>query len=387
MNEKDIRADKKIQAYITQNLHIPISDDYDSYIDQQIWKAKHARKRRRRYMRIASIILGVLLICASGVGVYATANYVHKRMEKLTQEEKGAYVEDLQNSEANADSFSRELTQEERERAEELQQKYENYGCFPEKSVLYVQSIAEVQRDRVCFEAAKSMFYLPNRELTDEELLEIIDFYYARDYSLQETTDAFAELRPVVDENKKQRMEKAAKESIYRVFLVDMSQATCSLTASSYRDADNELIQTAYVELETEGNRYAVTMDLDQEKVVCLYDDGAEPAYEMQDITWDEKMIMAEVSYAKDVAIRYAQDNAVHPKMILYEMDESGIKIKNGVADYCFDKKDGVVAIKVDVVKQTVKSVNYYTYNEFENMLKLEPVLTRKNILYEENGK
>ena len=73
--------------------------------------------------------------------------------------------------------------------------------------------------------------------------------------------------------------------------------------------------------------------------------------------------------------------------MILYEMDESGIKIKNGVADYCFDKKDGVVAIKVDVVKQTVKSVNYYTYNEFENMLKLEPVLTRKNILYEENGK
>ena len=182
-------------------------------------------------------------------------------------------------------------------------------------------------------------------------------------------------------------MEKAAKESIYRVFLVDMSQATCSLTASSYRDADNELIQTAYVELETEGNRYAVTMDLDQEKVVCLYDDGAEPAYEMQDITWDEKMIMAEVSYAKDVAIRYAQDNAVHPKMILYEMDESGIKIKNGVADYCFDKKDGVVAIKVDVVKQTVKSVNYYTYNEFENMLKLESVLTRKNILYEENGK
>ena len=118
MNEKDIRADKKIQAYITQNLHIPISDDYDSYIDQQIWKAKRARKRRRRYMRIASIILGVLLICASGVGVYATANYVHKRMEKLTQEEKGAYVEDLQNSEANADSFSRKLTQEERKRAE-----------------------------------------------------------------------------------------------------------------------------------------------------------------------------------------------------------------------------------------------------------------------------
>ena len=127
-------------------------------------------------------------------------------------------------------------------------------------------------------------------------------------------------------------LEKAVKEVIYRVFQVDMSQAICSLTASSYRDADNELIQTAYVELETEGNRYAVTMDLDQEKVVCLYDDGAEPAYEMQDITWNEKMIMAEVSYAKDVAIRYTQDNAVHPKMILYEMDESGIKKKNGVA-------------------------------------------------------
>ena len=380
MNEKDIRADEKIQAYITQNLHIPISDDYDSYINQQIWKAKHARKRRRRYMRAASIILGVFLICASGVGVYATANYVRMRMEKLTQEEKDAYVEDLQNSEANADSFSRELTQEERGRAEELRQKYENYGCFPEESVLYVQSVTEVQRDRVCFDAAKSMFYLPDRELTHEELLEIIDFYYARDYSLQEATDTSAEPRPVVDEEKKQRLEKAAKEAIRRVFLVDMSQAICSLTASSYKSADNELIQTAYVELEKGGNRYAVTMNLDQEKVLCLYDDGAEPSYEMQDISWDEEMIMAEISYAKKVAIRYAQDNVVRPKIILYEMDESGSKIKNGVVDYCFDIEDGVVAIKVDLSKQTVKYVEYYTYNEFENVLKFESALTKKDM-------
>ena len=61
MNEKDIRADEKIQAYITQNLHIPISDDYDSYIDQQIWKAKHTRKRRRRYLSMAAMV--VLVIC------------------------------------------------------------------------------------------------------------------------------------------------------------------------------------------------------------------------------------------------------------------------------------------------------------------------------------
>lgn len=38
--------------------------------------------------------------------------------------------------------------------------------------------------DQICFLAQDSIFYLPEKALNDEQMLELIDFYAKRDYSV-----------------------------------------------------------------------------------------------------------------------------------------------------------------------------------------------------------
>ena len=67
----------------------------------------------------------------------------------------------------------------------ELAQKYQE-GTFPEGELVQTESVEEVERLGFCFLVTDSTFYLPDRELTEEEMLQIIDFYAKRDYALAE---------------------------------------------------------------------------------------------------------------------------------------------------------------------------------------------------------
>lgn len=48
-----------------------------------------------------------------------------------------------------------------------------------------IDSPDKAESDKVCFEENTSTFYLPEK-LSDEDILEIIDFCYSRDYSLSQ---------------------------------------------------------------------------------------------------------------------------------------------------------------------------------------------------------
>ncbi len=67
----------------------------------------------------------------------------------------------------------------------ELVQKYQE-GVFPEGELVQTESVEEAKKIGFCFLVTDSTFYLPDRELTEEEMLQIIDFYAKRDYALAE---------------------------------------------------------------------------------------------------------------------------------------------------------------------------------------------------------
>ena len=69
---------------------------------------------------------------------------------------------------------------------QELAEAYQTEGKFPEGEIVRIASEDEILPDRVCFLPDTSTFYLPETEMTDEDLLEIIDFYCKRDYSIME---------------------------------------------------------------------------------------------------------------------------------------------------------------------------------------------------------
>lgn len=106
-------------------------------------------------------------------------------MDQVPKEELAALVDDLKDQKVDGDGFTRAYTEEEERKMAELALKYQE-GTFPEGELVQTESAEEAERLGFCFLVPGSTFYLPDRELTEEEMLQIIDFYAKRDYALAE---------------------------------------------------------------------------------------------------------------------------------------------------------------------------------------------------------
>lgn len=144
------------------------------------------RKGVSRFNRIAAAVAGVLLtVGIISIPVRAfVSSMVRERMEEVPKEELQEIVDVLDSQEVGADSFTREYTEGERNRLNELYDQY-NQGVFPEGELPQTESAEEADALEFCFLTTTSTFYLPGRELTDEELLQIIDFEAKRNYALE----------------------------------------------------------------------------------------------------------------------------------------------------------------------------------------------------------
>lgn len=155
----------------------------------------------------AAVVLIAILSGALSIPVRALVNsFIQERMEKVPEEELEAIVDDLYNQEAGIDSFSREYTEEEKRKMSELIRKYAE-GIFPEGELAKAESVEEAERLGFCFLVPDRIFYLPDRELTDEEMLQIIDFYTKRDYAVtKQYEEEFADKLAQEKESEEQKI-------------------------------------------------------------------------------------------------------------------------------------------------------------------------------------
>lgn len=132
----------------------------------------------------------MLVFGAVSIPSYAAiSNLVRARMEAIPRAEVVATADMIQGQQIHADQFSREYTKEERSRMNVLRQEYEN-GMFPENTLTLVENESQVPDGNTLIYAKDTgCFYLPDRELTDEELLQILDFNAARDYALEQSPE------------------------------------------------------------------------------------------------------------------------------------------------------------------------------------------------------
>ena len=84
---------------------------------------------------------------------------------------------------------------------------YQSYkeGTFPKGEIIQIESEDQVVENKLCYIIADSKYILPNRELTDEEILEYIDFNKKIDYSLSQQ-----------EEIKKENKERAEHQKVIR---------------------------------------------------------------------------------------------------------------------------------------------------------------------------
>ncbi len=160
-----------------------------------IMKVKRQTDRRafgkKRLHQAAAAIAAFVLIAGAVIPSQAAIRYfVKDRLENMPKQELEAVNQMVQSqNNAEADSFSREYSKEEIKRMQQMQEAYQN-GRFPQQTITFTDSVGQIPDDSLRYDPDTSFLYLPDRTLTDEELLQIIDFNYTRDYAVSQGTAA-----------------------------------------------------------------------------------------------------------------------------------------------------------------------------------------------------
>ena len=175
---------------IVDNIEVP--NELEQLIIDSVEKGYQSMENKRNMkkgnaLRYAAAIIG-FIVAGGLVSVPVRAlvsSVVAERMEQMPVEEIEEIVSVIQEASVEADGFSRDYTEGEKERFAKLSIDYMQ-GTFPE-GVLREELVAnDSLEDELYFARDMSVYHFPQREMTDEELLQIIDFQTKRDYALEQ---------------------------------------------------------------------------------------------------------------------------------------------------------------------------------------------------------
>ena len=113
-----------------------IPDGYHEKVRKNLKELENTRTSGIKSIGMLRIACTLAIFLVVGVGTtYAAINYKNERLGEMKADEIFAYNEEVQNAEVDADSFSRELSEEERARLKKLKKDYEQKGVFPKNSI------------------------------------------------------------------------------------------------------------------------------------------------------------------------------------------------------------------------------------------------------------
>ncbi len=152
-----------------------------------------------------SLILAAALIMLVSATAVASVGAFRERMEAMNREKIEMYFTQIYTTKIGFDNYNRPYSDTEKERMAKLREAYENEACFPEGELTMIEKAEEYKGKGVAFLGDTTTFFFPDKEMSDEELLRIIDFIYKRDYSLQKMNEMIAAgetQMPVIEETK-----------------------------------------------------------------------------------------------------------------------------------------------------------------------------------------
>lgn len=185
MNQR--KYDEEIRR-IVQSGQIPCSKEYEQKMKELCENLSDEEEQKKGYLLRIRYVLAAAWFCLAMMilPVSASMKGYWKRLQEMKSDEKAKYISELTGSQMNRDTYSRVLSVSERKRKKRLEHSYEQGERYPKGELTHIKKQAQVKSNRLCFLATTSTFFLPARQLTDEELLELIDFNYKREYSYQE---------------------------------------------------------------------------------------------------------------------------------------------------------------------------------------------------------
>ena len=253
---------------LLQKSEFELPNSYEMRFQNTLEKIS-AKKAKRYFLLFHSKVAAVIALCvvslSLSVGAGAAINLYIQRMNSLNEEEMLTYNSEVQNTDKEADSFSRQLSKLERDKMLEFREEYETEGRFPTKEILKVQKKSEVVHGELCFCVENSTFYLPKQELTDDELLQIIDFMEKRDYSVRKK-NSVSELPS--SENEKVSEDEAvefAKKILADVYNLDITYADEEIEFETTQNSKGEKLSSYFVYLKNRKWEFDATVEIDSE--------------------------------------------------------------------------------------------------------------------------
>ena len=253
---------------LLQKSEFELPNSYEMRFQNTLEKIS-AKKAKRYFLLFHSKVAAVIALCvvslSLSIGAGAAINLYIQRMNSLNEEEMLTYNSEVQNTDKEADSFSRQLSKLERDKMLEFREEYETEGRFPTKEILKVQKKSEVVHGELCFCVENSTFYLPKQELTDDELLQIIDFMEKRYYSVRKK-NSVSELPS--SENEKVSEDEAvefAKKILADVYNLDITYADEEIEFETTQNSKGEKLSSYFVYLKNRKWEFDATVEIDSE--------------------------------------------------------------------------------------------------------------------------
>lgn len=166
------------QIHISEKMQEEIIVNIQSRMERgsrRTWNAKKMAATAAAFVLAAGVVSFPVRAVVSSV--------VKARMESVPKEEMAGLNDMVQSQRVAADGFSREYTDSEKERNKALWQAYKE-GTFPENVIAQVDDEEAAPEGKLCYIRSTGFFNLPVQEMTDEEMLQIIDFQHKMSYAV-----------------------------------------------------------------------------------------------------------------------------------------------------------------------------------------------------------
>lgn len=198
--------DKKIFREVPEVVHSAVLETLDSLDERSAKKTFHLSWA-------AAACLACFLVSGITVSAIGIVSMYRQRMEDMDKESIEEYYTIALAGETV--TLNRPYTDEEALRYEELSEKYENSGLFPESQITYLQNTDSYSGKGVALDISSARLYLPEEALSDEELLEIIDYHHKTAYSIYKQNEA----RIISGDGWESRMAQLDDETVDKVYL------------------------------------------------------------------------------------------------------------------------------------------------------------------------
>ncbi len=255
-------------AKMLQTSEFALPDSYETRFQETLNQIS-VMAPKRYFLLFHSKIAAVIAICSVSisisVGVGAAISIYQQRLSALSETQVEKYNSDVQNVYVEADGFSRPLLQEEQKRMEELHDAYRASKQFPEGEIVQVQKLEDVMQGKLCFCTENSTFYLPENTLTDEDLLQIIDFMEKRDYSVQKENKSSDVAMSATEKVSEAEAIELAKQVITSMYQVNTEDVKIKVELDDTKNSVGEKLSSYLIDMSNKDWAFDIGVEIDSQ--------------------------------------------------------------------------------------------------------------------------